>query len=221
MKSAGLLKREHFTTQHVLKLCKSWPRDILETKIINGFKSWWGDLAEDGDISFCSKLCPGWNPRSSCVTRSCERGEVTQCLLYSLCPSPECSFLTTLGAWSQLRLCSLVWQLLLCCYNWYAFKIYDWHLFLFFLIFHRCLKWEAKMDQCVCPLQLFQMAEKEPTPHSQRDCWPRKSLLGWERSWGTDSHLPPPHTVCCPRERAMQTLPCQHFPHQPWATSSS
>lgn len=36
---------------------------------------------------------------------------VTQCLPCFLCASPESLFLTTLGTWSQVRLCSLVRQL--------------------------------------------------------------------------------------------------------------
>lgn len=41
--------------------CNAWPQDIMETKIINRFKSWWGKFAEDRAISFCSKWCSGWN----------------------------------------------------------------------------------------------------------------------------------------------------------------
>lgn len=87
-----------------------------------------------------------------------------------------------------------------------------------FHIFHLCPKWETLVYQCVCPSQLFQMAEKQLTPHSQRDCWPGKSLLGWERSWGTEppsSSSSSSHSVWCPGERALQTLPCQLFSHQP------
>lgn len=219
MKSAGLLKREHFTTQHVVKLCKSWPQDIMETKITNGFKSWWGNLAEDKAISFCSKLCPGWNPRSSFVSRSCERGEVPQYLHFFWFSSPEHPFPTT-GPGGGLLFG--VTTVLIC----YAFKIYDWHLFLCFST--SSITASSGRPKCVCPSQLFQMAEKQPSPHSPRDCWPRQSLLGWERSWGADSHLPPPpHTPWCPGARAMPTLPCQHSPASPpraccpWAASSS
>lgn len=175
MKSAGLLKREHFTTQHVVKLCKSWPQDIMETKITNGFKSWWGNLAEDKAISFCSKLCPGWNPRSSFVSRSCERGEVPQCLHFFWFSSPEHPFPTTgpggglLFGVTTMRIC-------------YAFKIYDWHLFLCFST--SSITASSGRPKCVCPSQLFQMAEKQPSPHSPRIvdpgrvCWDGKGPEG-------------------------------------------
>lgn len=227
MKSAGRLKREHFSTQHVVKLCKSWPRDIMETKITNGFKSWWGNLAEDRATSFCSKLCPGWKPRSPYVTRSCERGEghsvpalLLVCFAWAF-PSDH-----TQGMDPREALLLGVTTVLFC----YAFKISEVFIFIgaLFRIFCHCLKWETQTYQCVCPSQLFKMSEKQPIPHLQRDCCPRKSLLGWERPWGTDSHLPPPHTPCGALEKG-PCRPCHASASpaspprtcRPWAASSS
>lgn len=97
-----------------------------------------------------------------------------------------------------------------------------------FRIFRHCLKWETQTYQYVCPSQIFKIPEKQPSPHLQRDCCPRKSLLGWERPWGTDSHLPPPHTPCGALEKG-PCRPCHASASpaspprtcRPWAASSS
>lgn len=216
MKSAGRLKREHFSTQHVVKLCKSWPRDIMETKITNGFKSWWGNLAEDRATSFCSKLCPGWKPRSPYVTRSCERGEghsvpalLLVCFVWAF-PSDH-----TQGMDPREALLLGVTTVLFC----YAFKISDWRIYFYLCAFPRLpsLSQVGDPNVSVC-LSLSALQNVRETAHPPFT----KGLLPQEESAGMGKALrdwqPPSsssHSVWCPGERAMQTLPCQRFSRQP------
>lgn len=210
MKSAELLKREHFTTQHVVKLCKSWPRDIMETKITDGFKSKWGSLAEDRAISlsFCSKLCPGWNPRSSSVSEA-DSALLLVCFTWAFLSDH------TWGMEPGEALLFDVTTVFFC----YAFKIYDWHIYFYFYAFPHLPSVSQVGDRnvSVC-LSLAALSNGREAAHSPFT----KGLLAQEESAGVGKVLrdwePPSsssHSVWCPGGRALQTLPCQDFSCQP------
>lgn len=221
MKSAGLLKREHFTTQHVLELCKSWPWDIMETNITNGFKTWWGNLQGIGPSVSAQNCVQDETPEVSMSTEAVREGRSLSACTASHVLHLSVPFWPHSGhgaRWGFPLRCDN--SVLLLCFK----NLYPIYLFLFLCFSTSSITVSTGRPRCIsvfAPCSSSKWQRSSPLPFHRRIvdpgriCWDGK---GPEGLTATFLLL----TLCVvPQNRAMQTLPCQHFSLQPWAASSS
>lgn len=145
----------------------------METKIINGFKGWWGKFAEDRAISFCSKWCSGWNPqlRSHYVTDDQKMGGKGKSL--SVCLTPHAlhlsiSFWPHSGYRARWIFAFLHDNSMAVILLRFSVRIYDWSIYLFLFV---CFSASSVTISCGWPKCI-----SEFVPHSSSK-WQRKSPI--------------------------------------------
>lgn len=146
----------------------------METKIINGFRSWRGKFSEDRGISFCSKWHSGWNSqlRSHYVADDQKlRGRGGS---LSVCITPHVLHLS-ISLWSHSGYRAR-WIFAFPCDNniavlllhFFVTKIYDWSIYLFLFV---CFSTSSITISCGWPKRI-----SEFVPHSSSK-WQRNSPI--------------------------------------------
>lgn len=152
----------------------------METKVINGFKSWWVKFAQDRTITFCSKWCSGWTLqlRNHYVIEDQKleggRGSLSVCITPPMLHL-SVSFWSHLGyrvRWIFAFPCNDSMAVLLLCFS--VIEIHDWSIYLFLFV---CFSTSSVTLSCGWPKHIGEFVPHRPSK------WQRiTESCGWKRT---------------------------------------